>query len=239
MKIALLGYGKMGKEIEKIAIARNHEIVLKIDIDNTEDGTVENIAKANVAIDFSVPASAYNNIMLCFNANVPIVCGTTGWLDKFENVVEYCRKNNQTFFYAPNYSIGVNIFFRLNRYLANLMDKFENYNVELKETHHIHKIDAPSGTALELAGDLLKFINRKTEWKLNEVNDESELKIETIREGEVPGIHEIKYESKVDTIEIKHSAKNRIGLATGAILAAEFIQHKKGYFNMDHLMDAH
>jgi 4-hydroxy-tetrahydrodipicolinate reductase len=237
MKIALLGYGKMGKEIEKIALERNHSIVLKIDISNTSDLTVENLKKADVAIDFSFPDSAYSNIMKCFEANTPVVCGTTGWLDKYDDVIKYCKDHKKTFFYASNYSIGVNIFFRLNKYLAEIMDHFQNYNPEMTEIHHIHKLDAPSGTAISLAEGIIEKINRKTKWELNTESDAANLKIEAIREDEVPGTHIIKYNSEVDYIEIKHLAKSRQGFALGAVVAGEFINGKIGNYSMSDLIN--
>jgi 4-hydroxy-tetrahydrodipicolinate reductase len=237
MKIALLGYGKMGKEIEKIALERNHEIVLIIDIDNAGDLNPDNLKKADVAIDFSTPDSAFNNIMKCFEVSIPIVCGTTGWLDKFDEVVNYCRNFKKSFFYASNYSIGVNIFFRVNNYLAELMNRFSNYEVGMHEIHHIHKLDAPSGTAISLALGIIEKLDRKEIWELNRQSKPESIKIEALREDEVPGIHIINYDSAVDFIEIKHSAKNRKGFALGAVLAAEYIIGKTGYFNMDNLMN--
>jgi 4-hydroxy-tetrahydrodipicolinate reductase len=237
MNIALIGYGKMGKEIEKIALKRNHSIVLKIDIHNNSDLTLNNLKKADVAIDFSTPASAYENIMKCFEAVVPVVCGTTGWLEKFNDVVKYCNQNKKTFFYASNYSIGVNIFFKLNKNLAEIMNRFSSYNPSMTEIHHIHKLDAPSGTAITLAEGILEKIDRKKSWELNSESSEDKLKIEAVREDEVPGTHIINYNSEVDFIEIKHLAKNRQGFALGAVLAAEFIKDKTGHFSMDNLMN--
>jgi 4-hydroxy-tetrahydrodipicolinate reductase len=236
MRIALLGYGKMGKEIEKIALARQHEIGLIIDIDNYNELTRENLQATDVAIDFSVPSGAYTNIMKCFDADIPIVSGTTGWLDKFDEVIDICRKKNKSFFYASNYSIGVNIFFHLNRQLAELMNKFPDYDVDIEEIHHIHKLDAPSGTAISLANDILKQIERKKEWKLDFQGDKDIISISAKREGEIPGIHIINYNSQVDTIEIKHTAKSRKGLAFGAVLAAEYVLDKKGYHTMNDLL---
>jgi 4-hydroxy-tetrahydrodipicolinate reductase len=236
MKIALLGYGKMGKEIEKIALDRKHQVVLTIDINNRSDFTRENLQMADVAIDFSTPESAYENIMRCFEADVPIVCGTTGWLDKFEEVIQFCTVNNKSFFYASNYSIGMNIFFRVNKYLAGMMNRFPNYEVDIEEIHHVHKLDAPSGTAISLAAGIIENLDRKHNWELDKQSKADSIKIKALREGEIPGIHTITYDSTVDFIEIKHSAKNRIGLALGAVLAAEFIQGRRGYYNMDNLM---
>ncbi len=238
MKIALLGYGKMGKEIEKIAIERNHEISLIIDVNNPQDFTISNLKQADVVIDFSTPDVAYQNIMKSFEADVPVVSGTTGWLDKFDQVVEFCTKHNKSFFYASNFSIGVNIFFDINKRLAALMNKFSEYEVSIEEVHHIHKLDAPSGTALTIANDILSGIDRKKSWELNKNTSSDSLKITAIREGEVPGIHVVNYESPVDFIQIKHSAKSRKGFALGAVLAAEFIYKKSGFFSMKDLMNA-
>jgi 4-hydroxy-tetrahydrodipicolinate reductase len=236
MKIALLGYGKMGKEIEKICVERKHEICLIIDIDSLNKLTLQNLRKADVAIDFSIPETAYSNIMKCFEADVPVVSGTTGWLDKLDAVIEHCRKNGKTFFCASNYSIGVNIFFEINRRLARLMNNIPEYDVSVEEIHHIYKLDAPSGTAISIANDIIGNLDRKIKWQLNSSDDQTTLRIDAIREGEVPGIHKVKYDSPVDTIEIKHSAKNRKGLALGAVLAAEFLCGKKGYYTMKDLM---
>lgn len=238
MRIAILGYGKMGKEIEKIALERKHEIVLKIDIDNISDLSDENLQRADVAIDFSAPGGAYDNIMKCFEANIPIVCGTTGWHDRVKEVTEYCRKNSKTFFYASNYSIGVNLFFRVNKYLAGLMNKFPDYNVSITETHHIHKIDAPSGTAITTAEGILEKLDRKKKWELGNESGPDVIRINAVREGEIPGIHEVKYISDIDFLEIRHSAFSRKGFALGAVLAAEFIIGKTGFYTMDNLLNA-
>ena len=237
MKIALLGYGKMGREIEKIAIDRNHTIELTIDINNSSDFTIENLKKCDVAIDFSFPDSAYNNIATCFKAGIPIVSGTTGWLDKYDEIIDMCSEYNGTFFYSSNYSLGVNIFFNVNKHLAGLMNRFNNYDVHVEETHHTQKLDAPSGTAISLANDIIEKIDRKEKWELDHMqNDKSILKIKAHRIENVPGDHVIRYDSPIDFIEIKHSAKNRKGLALGAVLAAEFIKDKKGVFSMKDLL---
>lgn len=238
MKIALLGYGKMGKEIEKIALHRKHSIVLKIDINNQNEFTDGILKKADVAIDFSIPESAYSNIMKCFEANIPVVCGTTGWLDRFDEVVTYCEKNKKSFFYASNYSIGVNILFDINCKLARLMNRYTDYNVSIEEIHHVHKLDAPSGTAISLAQDIISELDRKDHWELNQESGTNAIAIQSVREGEIPGIHTIKYDSPIDSVEIRHAAKNRKGLALGAVLAAEFIQNKTGFFSMKNLMYA-
>jgi 4-hydroxy-tetrahydrodipicolinate reductase len=236
MKIALLGYGRMGKEIETIAKERNHEIVLIIDIDNTHELTVENLRKADVAIDFSTPSSAFSNILKCFSADVPVVCGTTGWLNRYNEVVDICKRENKSFFYTSNYSIGVNIFFTINRKLARLMNQFPEYEVSIEETHHIHKLDAPSGTAITIADHIIGELDRKKKWVSEKKTNNDSLKIKSIREGEVPGIHIVTYDSPVDSIELKHSAKSRKGLALGAMLAAEYIYKKTGVFTMSDLM---
>lgn len=237
MKIALIGYGRMGKEIEKIAIQRKHSIVLKIDMDNQEDLNTKNLENADVAIDFSFPDAAYSNILKCFEANIPIVCGTTGWLDKIEDVKTKCMTQGKSFFYASNFSLGVNVFFKVNEYLAKIMNSLSGYEVSMEEVHHIHKLDAPSGTALTLAEGILKNITTKDSWILNNPSENSKLGIRAIREGEVPGIHRIKYESEVDTIFMEHSAKSRKGFALGAVLAAEFMKSNTGYKTMDDLLD--
>jgi 4-hydroxy-tetrahydrodipicolinate reductase len=236
MKIALLGYGKMGKEIEIIALDRKHEIVLRIDVDNQHECTVENLKKADAAIDFSTPGSAFANITKCFEAGVPVVSGTTGWLERIGEVKEICRKKNQTFFYASNFSLGVNVFFALNKYLAAIMNNLAGYDVEMKEIHHIHKVDAPSGTAITLAEDLIAGLQRKNKWELNKASESNVIKIAAIRENEVPGTHIITWDSFADRIEIKHEAKSRKGFALGAVLAAEFIKDKKGCFSMQDML---
>lgn len=236
MKIALIGYGKMGKEIESIALTRQHEIVLKIDAFNLNELTPENLSRAEVAIDFSTPESAYPNILACFEAGVPVVCGTTGWLKRFDEVKQKCMDLNQTFFYASNFSVGANLFFALNKYLSRLMNPMENYDISIKEIHHIHKLDAPSGTAITLANDLIANIDRKEKWELNQASDPASVKITAVREDEVPGTHVVTYDSEVDSIEITHLAKSRRGLALGAVLAAEFINGRKGVYSMADMM---
>jgi 4-hydroxy-tetrahydrodipicolinate reductase len=236
MKVALIGYGKMGKTIEKILIERGHTIVSIIDIDNQEDFQSEAFKNADVAIEFSFPSAAFDNYLKCFAANVPIVAGTTGWLEHLEEVKAICENEGKTFFYASNYSLGVNIFFAVNQYLAKLMNNFPQYDVSMSETHHIHKLDAPSGTAITLAEEILKQTDRKKQWTLEKTNQPDDLFIEAIREGEIPGIHEIIFESNVDSIQIKHCSKSRIGLALGAVLAAEFTAGKTGFLEMNDLL---
>ena len=235
MKIALIGYGKMGKTIEQIALQRGHQIVSIIDINNTADFDSEAFRSADVAIEFTTPATALNNYMRCFAANVPVVSGTTGWLDHLDEVKAKCEQEGKTFFYASNFSVGVNIFFALNRYLAKIMNNFPAYDVRMTEVHHIHKLDAPSGTAITLAEGILEHIDRKKRWTLETAEQPTDLPIHAIREGEVPGIHEIVYESEADTISIKHDAKSRAGFALGAVIAAEFTAGKKGFLGINDL----
>lgn len=236
MKIALIGYGKMGKTIEQIALSRGHQIVSIVDINNPEEFQSDNFKSADVAIEFTTPATAFDNYMKCFTAGVPIVSGTTGWLNRLGEIKEMCEKDGQTFFYASNYSIGVNIFFALNKYLAKIMNNFPSYDISLTETHHIHKLDAPSGTAITLAEGILDNIDRKNRWTLETAEQPADLPIHAIREGEVPGIHEVTYESDVDYISIKHDAKSRAGFALGAVVAAEFTAGKKGFLGMDDML---
>ncbi|MDV7185683.1 4-hydroxy-tetrahydrodipicolinate reductase [Lutibacter sp. TH_r2] len=227
MKIALLGYGRMGKTIEQIALQRGHKIVLKVD-ENTGD---YNISDADVAIDFSIPTVAFNNITNCFKNKVPVVCGTTGWLDKFDEAIDICNKNKGAFIYASNFSLGVNIFFELNDYLAKMMKNLDQYNISMEEIHHTKKLDAPSGTAITLAEDIIKHTS-KNKWALDVTTSENELPIVAKRIPEVPGTHSVKYESEVDSIDIKHTAHNRQGFALGAVVAAEWLVDKTGIFTM-------
>ena len=235
MKIALIGYGKMGKTIEQIARQRGHQIVSIIDINNTADFDSEAFRSADVAIEFTTPATALGNYMRCFEANVPVVSGTTGWLSHLDEVKAKCEQEGKTFFYASNFSVGVNIFFALNRYLAKIMNGFPAYDVRMTEVHHIHKLDAPSGTAITLGEGILDNVERKERWTLETAEQPTDLPIHAIREGEVPGIHEIIYESEADTISIKHDAKSRAGFALGAVIAAEFTAGKKGFLGMNDL----
>lgn len=235
MKIVLLGYGKMGKEIEKIALERKHEVVLKVDETNAKTITADDLRKGDVAIEFSTPHTVESNINKCFEAGLPIVVGTTGWYDNFEKIKSECIKSNNTLFYATNFSVGVNLFFKVNKYLAELMNNYPDYNVSMEEIHHIHKLDKPSGTAITLAEQIIQKINRKTGWSIENQNPET-LFIKDIREGEVPGTHIIKYSSPIDDIEIMHKAHNRKGFALGAVLAAEFAHNKKGVYKMSDLI---
>lgn len=237
MKIALIGYGKMGKTIEQIALSRGHQIVSIVDISNPEEIYSDNFKSADVAIEFTIPANAFNNYMKCFEANVPVVSGTTGWLERIGEIKEMCAKEGKTFFYASNFSIGVNIFFALNKYLAKIMNNFPDYSVGMTETHHIHKLDAPSGTAITLAEGIIENIDRKERWTLETAEQPTDLPIHATREGEVPGIHEVTYESDVDYISIKHDAKSRAGFALGAVVAAEFTAGKKGFLGMNDMFE--
>lgn len=236
MNIAIIGYGKVGHEIEKICRERGHNIVCTIDANEEAKFDSDEFKSADVAIEFSSPESALNNYKLAFAANVPVVSGTTGWLDKIDVVKEACEKDGQTFFYASNFSLGVNILFAVNKYLANIMNDFPEYDVHVDETHHIHKLDAPSGTALTIAEGILQSLERKKQWKLDKQNSDDDLQINAFREGEVPGIHTIKYESEVDSITLSHDAKSRKGFALGAVVAAEFAAKKKGFLGMEDLL---
>lgn len=227
MKIALLGYGKMGQVIERIALERGHEIVLKKDEFNTYDG----LATADVAIDFSVPMAAVDNISACFHNNVPVVSGTTGWLDRYDEMIALCKEKNGGFISSSNFSLGVNLFFGLNEYLAKMMANIDGYNVTMEEIHHIHKLDAPSGTAISLAQGVIENSNTYNNWTLENAT-EKEIHIEAVRTGEVPGTHTVTYDSGIDSIEIKHTAHNREGFALGAVIAAEWLAGKQGIFSM-------
>lgn len=240
MKIALFGYGKMGKEIEKIAIHRGHTITLKIDVVNSDTITPQNLKQCDCAIEFSTPKSVIANMITCFNAGLPIVVGTTGWYDKTKEMEKLCKEKNACLFYASNFSVGVNIFFRLNEYLAKMMNNYPDYNVSMEEIHHIHKLDSPSGTAITLANQILGNVNRKRKYVATNslsTEDKDTLEILSKREGEVPGTHITKYHSDIDDIEIIHKAHNRKGFALGAVLAAEFINGKKGVYGMSDLMN--
>ena len=236
MKIALIGYGKMGKEIEEVALSRGHSVILKIDINNPEELTTGNLSNADVAIEFTSPATAVNNYLKCFEAGVPVVSGTTGWLNRKAEVEKACSAKNGCFFYASNFSLGANIFFEMNKHLARIMKEFPQYDVSMTEVHHTQKLDAPSGTAITLANDIIALSGTKTNWTINEPKSDSELYINPIREGIVPGIHTIKYDSEVDFIEMTHSAYSRKGLAFGAVLAAEFCVGRKGILSMTDLL---
>ncbi len=231
MKIALLGYGRMGQAIEKIALERGHEIVIRKDM---EPLTVD-LGLADVAIDFSHPNAAFDNIVSCLEAGVPVVSGTTGWLDRFEEAKALCAETQGAFLYASNFSIGVNLFFNLNAYLARLMRPLKDYDVELEEIHHVHKLDAPSGTAITLAEGILNESDKES-WSLDKESP-ADLFIGVKREGEVPGTHKVRYSSEVDSIEIKHTAHSRTGFALGAVVASEWLLGKRGVFGMKDVLD--
>jgi 4-hydroxy-tetrahydrodipicolinate reductase len=236
MKIALIGYGKMGKAIEEIAVARGHRIVLKVSIDNLEDNTIEKIRQADAAIEFTGPESAFDNVIRCLDAGVPVVSGSTGWLNRLEEAREYARKKNGSMLYASNFSVGVNIFFEINKRLAALMAPHPEYEVQVTEIHHTEKKDSPSGTAITLAEGILEKITRKKGW-VNHISDNlEELEIISERVDPAPGTHSINYHSDIDTITITHTAHNRKGFATGAVLAAEFIAGKKGVYRMSDVL---
>jgi len=235
MNIALIGYGKMGHEIERIALERGHSIVSTIDINNLEEFESENFRSADVVIEFTRPETALGNYKKCFAAGLPVVSGTTGWLDHVDEVKAACEKG-QTFFYASNFSLGVNVFFAINKKLADMMNHFPIYDVRMKEIHHTQKLDAPSGTAITLAEDILDRLDRKKCWVKEVQESPEQLAIASERTGQVPGFHEIIYESDVDTITISHDAKSRAGFALGAVLAAEFTAGKKGFLGMSDLL---
>ena len=232
MKIALLGYGRMGKAIEQIAIERGHAIVAMVD-KNENQG---NLSEADVAINFSVPDAAVANIKAAMEKQIPVVCGTTGWLEHLKEVEDYCTQNKSAFIYASNFSVGVNLFFKLNKILAKLMHPHKSYTPQMKEIHHIHKLDAPSGTAITLAEGVFDQ-SEYTDWSIDETNGETTLPITVERTGEVPGTHSIEYKSGVDSISIQHEAHSRQGFALGAVIAAEWIQNKKGVFTMNDVLD--
>ena len=228
MKIALIGYGKMGKMIEQIALDRGHEIVSVIDIDNQEDFESEAFASADVAIEFTAPQAAYGNYLKAFAKNVKVVSGSTGWMKEHgDDVRRMCSEGGQTLFWASNFSVGVAIFSAVNRYLARIMNQFPGYDVEMEETHHVHKLDHPSGTAITLADEIVKEIDRKEAWA-EDTTDPKLLRVDHIRRGEVPGIHTIRYDSEADIITISHSAHSRKGFALGAVLAAEYTAEHNG-----------
>ena len=236
MKIALIGYGKMGHAIEEIALQRGHEIVLKVGIENVQDNTTDNIRKADVAIEFTGPEIAFDNVIRCLEAGVPVVSGSTGWLQRFEEAKTYCNKKNGALLYASNFSVGVNIFFAINKKLAELMAPHKEYDVLLTEIHHTQKKDAPSGTAITLAEGILQSIEQKKKWVNEASNSPEELQIISERIDPAPGTHTILYTSNIDDIEIKHTAHNRKGFATGAVLAAEFLHNKKGIYSMSDVL---
>jgi 4-hydroxy-tetrahydrodipicolinate reductase len=230
MEIILLGYGKMGKIIERIAQDRGHVITARIDVDNPHELKT---AVGDVVIEFSHPDAAFDNIKACLERNLPIVCGTTGWLDRKSAIEALCQEKKGTFFYASNYSLGVNLFFKLNEQLAKMMENFAEYDVTLDETHHLEKKDAPSGTAITLAEGVMRNLSRKKDWNRKKTENPTDLFIESFRVDAVPGTHTVKYESVVDSIEIKHTAHSREGFALGAVMVAEWLQHRTGVLTMD------
>ena len=234
MKIALIGYGKMGHVIEEIAIAPGHEVVCRIDVDNQDDFDSQAFASADVAIEFTTPATAVDNYKRAFASGVPVVSGTTGWLERMPEIKAACEAG-ATFFYASNFSLGVNVFFAVNRWLASVMNHFEDYKVSLDEIHHIHKLDHPSGTAITLADGIIDNIDRLSSWSETSQADDI-LPVTAEREGEVPGTHIVRYDSEVDTITIEHRAKSRRGFALGAVIAAEFTVGKKGFLTMSDML---
>ena len=235
MKIALIGYGKMGKEIERIAQNRGHSIHLIIDLENAQDIQSDIFRECDVAIEFTRPSSVLSNIGEAFSAGIPIVTGTTGWHEELNSVTEKCNAGNNALFHASNFSIGVNLFFAINEYASKIMNKFTDYEVSMEESHHIHKLDAPSGTAISLANIITENLDRKESWTLKHA-ETGQIPIKVIREGEITGIHKVQYDSNVDTINLSHNAKNRSGFALGAVLAAEFIYNKQGVFTMSDLL---
>jgi 4-hydroxy-tetrahydrodipicolinate reductase len=240
MKIAMIGYGKMGHTIEQLASKQGHEVVLTINVDNLDEFTAKNLQQADVAIEFSQPDVAYDNIMTCLKAGLPVVSGTTAWLDKYEEVKDWCLANDGAFFYASNFSIGVNIFFELNKHLAKVMSNHTSYQVDIEEIHHTQKLDAPSGTAVTLAEGILEKIDTLEGYQLQEDNQKIKdncIPIIAKRIGDTPGTHVIKYHSAIDELEIKHTANGREGFASGAITAAHWLIGKKGIFGMSDLLD--
>lgn len=241
MKIALLGYGKMGHIIEKIAQDRKHEIVLTVDVNNQHDLTTENLQKADVAIEFSTPATVLEHIAACFKAKVPVIVGTTGWYGQLQRLKDECEQNGNTMLYASNFSVGVNVFFHVNKILAKLMNNYPYYDVQVEEIHHTQKLDSPSGTAITIAEGIVEGLDRKNEWVnilategsegIDDTIKADQLLIESLRIESVPGTHTVVYDSEVDTIEFKHTAHNRNGFALGAVLAAEWVQGKKGFYS--------
>ena len=237
MRVAIIGYGKMGHEIEQVLIQRGHNVALIIDQNNTEDLCAEKLAGVDVAIEFTTPDTAYNNVRTCIECGTPVVCGTTGWHDRLVELQELCREKNSTMIWSSNYSLGVNITFRLNRYLAEIMNRFDAYNVSMEEIHHTQKKDAPSGTAISLANDILERVERKEMWVNEPTTDAKAIEITSLREGTVPGTHTVTYTSEDDKLEIKHTLFSRRALALGAVVAAEFIAPRKGVFTIDDLFE--
>ena len=237
MKVAIIGYGKMGHEIEQVLLQRGHTVALIIDQNNAGDLNAENLADIDVAIEFTTPDTAYTNVRTCIECGTPVVSGTTGWHDRLEELQSLCREKDSTMIWSSNYSLGVNITFRINRYLAELMNRFDTYNVSMEEIHHTQKKDAPSGTAISLANDILERVERKDKWVNEPTTDANAIEITSLREGTVPGTHTVTYTSEDDKIEIKHTLFSRRALALGAVVAAEFIAPRKGVFTIDDLFE--
>ena len=244
MKIALLGYGKMGQIIERFALERGHEIVLKINIDNQDELTAANLRKADVAIDFSTPDAAIDNIYACFDANLPVVVGTTGWYGQLQEVKNDCLQRNNALLYGSNFSIGVNLFFHVNKLLARVMNNFPAYEVQVEEIHHTQKLDSPSGTAMTIAEGIIDNLDRKSEWvnelvgsPFEDVLKKEQLLIESHRIENIPGTHTVLYSSEVDEIEFKHTAHSRSGFALGAVVAAEWLEGRQGFYNITDIFD--
>ncbi len=236
MKAAIIGYGKMGREIERILHERGHEIALVIDVDNIADFNAEKMRGIDVAIEFTTPDTALGNIKKCLEIGVPVVCGTTAWTAHLPEVEALCREKDGAFFYASNYSIGVNVMFEMNRRLAAMMNRFPEYDVTVEEVHHVQKKDAPSGTAITIADDIVASLGRKTKWVGQTTTDPVELEVVSVRRSVAPGTHTVTYESDVDSLTVTHNIKSRSGLAAGAVLAAEFLAGKKGVFSMRDLL---
>ncbi len=236
MNIALIGYGRMGHEIETIALKRGHVIKLIIDIDNRDELREDKMSEVDVVIEFSSPDAAFDNISRCLELSVPVVSGTTGWLDDYEKAVEICKRRDTAFIHSSNYSIGVNIFFRLNEELARHLSAYEEYSVSIEEIHHIKKLDAPSGTAITLAQGISGSHPKYEGWCFENEKKDKCVPVKSVREGDVPGIHTVTWNSEIDSISIRHDAKNRKGLAMGAVVAAEFIHSRKGIFTMRDVM---
>jgi len=237
MNITLIGYGKMGKEVENAALERGHNISLIIDINNLNDLDSEAFKSSDVAIEFTSPSSVIGNLYKCFEADVPVVTGSTGWHDQMDKISRDCKAGNHTLFYASNFSIGVNIFFALNEYLADIMNSFPQYDVSVEESHHTQKLDAPSGTAITIANIISDILERKTTWKKAGADqNNNDIPIKSIREGDIKGIHEVLYDSDLDYIKLEHFAKSRKGFAQGAVLAAEYSHNRKGILNMRDLL---
>jgi len=237
MKLAIIGYGKMGHEVEQVALERGHQVIATIDNDTEWSERLGLVESADVAIEFSHPSVALINIHRTLETGLPLVCGTTGWYAELESITNFCKEKNSTFFYASNYSIGVNMFMAVNRHLAQLMNNYHEYDVVMEETHHVYKADAPSGTAITLAEDILANNRSKTNWTIELPAQKQELYIKPIRNRNTPGIHTVCWESPIDTIELTHTAKGRRGFALGAVIAAEWIKDKKGIFTMKDLLN--